>query len=62
GSETFWLLLRRLAKVTRRKGGTDISNTSDNGYSPDPIPSRVRPTASVERDPAASHGLVSSYK
>ncbi|WP_206663000.1 hypothetical protein, partial [Pseudomonas sp. Sample_9] len=26
--------LRRLKKVTRRKGGTVISNTRKNGYSP----------------------------
>ena len=30
----FWLLFRRLEKVTRRKGGTASSNTRSNGYSP----------------------------
>src|SRR6188768_553423 len=33
-AQTFWLLLGRLPKVTRRKGGTLISNTRSNGYPP----------------------------
>ncbi len=40
-AKTFWLLwagpaFRRLPKVTRRKGGTVISDTKKNGYSPQP--------------------------
>jgi hypothetical protein len=33
GAQTFWLLLGRLPKVTRRKGGTISRNTQNNGYS-----------------------------
>ncbi|MCO7628813.1 hypothetical protein NJC08_20525, partial [Pseudomonas fluorescens] len=31
-SKPFWLLFRRLEKVTRRKGGTIISRYRSNGY------------------------------
>ena len=34
-SKRFWLLLRRLSKVTRRKGGTLRSRYRSNGYVPD---------------------------
>ena len=33
-AETFWLLLGRLPKVTRRKGGTPRSRYRSNGYTP----------------------------
>ncbi|WP_218569168.1 hypothetical protein, partial [Pseudomonas sp. B10] len=32
----FWLLFRRLEKVTRRKGGTPRSRYRSNGYTPTP--------------------------
>ena len=32
GAQTFWLLLGRLPKVTRRKGGTVSSHHRSNGY------------------------------
>jgi len=32
GAGPFWLLFRLLEKVTRRKGGTNVSHIRDNGY------------------------------
>jgi len=34
GAQPFWLLFRRLEKVTRRKGGTLRSRYRSNGYTP----------------------------
>ena len=34
GAKTFWLLLGRLPKVTRRKGGTLSRRYRSNGYVP----------------------------
>ncbi|CAI8798013.1 hypothetical protein EMIT048CA2_10074 [Pseudomonas chlororaphis] len=36
--KTFWLLLGRLPKVTRRKGGTLSSRYRSNGYTPNLTP------------------------
>ena len=36
--QPFWLLFRRLEKVTRRKGGTLSSRYRSNGYAPTPPP------------------------
>ena len=39
-SKTFWLLLGRLPKVTRRKGGTISGRYRSNGYTPKKTDSR----------------------
>ncbi|MCG6575328.1 hypothetical protein EGM97_11505 [Pseudomonas sp. AF32] len=36
GAKTFWLLLGRLPKVTRRKGGTSSGRYRSNGSTPSP--------------------------
>ncbi|WP_207252754.1 hypothetical protein, partial [Pseudomonas sp. GW458-11-26-14-LB4] len=36
GAQPFWLLFRRLEKVTRRKGGTLRIRYRSNGYTPNP--------------------------
>ena len=41
--QPFWLLLGRLPKVTRRKGGTLISNTRSTGYAHNPKPQTPNP-------------------
>ena len=43
-AQTFWLLLGRLPKVTRRKGGTIGSRYRSNGYTPIPIQLTQIPT------------------
>ncbi|BBP71758.1 hypothetical protein PHLH6_37620 [Pseudomonas sp. Seg1] len=40
----FWLLFRRLEKVTRRKGGTLISHTHSNGSTNNHPPNKKAPT------------------
>ena len=34
GAQPFWLLFRRLEKVTRRKGETASGSSRSNGYTP----------------------------
>ena len=49
GAKPFGLPFRRLEKVTRRKGGTLISNTRSNGYAPTPNPKKtIRQVHSVQ--------------
>ena len=50
-AQTFWLLLGRLPKVTRRKGGTIISHPRSNGYKPKP-----------KKKPLKKEGLFSNSK
>ena len=54
GAQTFWLLLGRLPKVTRRKGGTLSSRYRSNGYVPG-NPSRPRHS---HREQARSHNWI----
>ena len=44
GAQTFWLLLGRLPKVTRRQGGTLSSHHKNNGY--------VHQQTAIARNPA----------
>ncbi|WP_238552716.1 hypothetical protein, partial [Pseudomonas sp. GM80] len=39
-SKPFWLLFRRLEKVTRRQGGTLSRRYRSNGYPPNPSPKK----------------------
>ena len=49
----FWLLLRRLSKVTRRQGGTLSRPHRSNGYSPNQ-PEHGRPKGRQEQRPQKS--------
>ncbi|WP_417696227.1 hypothetical protein, partial [Pseudomonas sp.] len=54
--KTFWLLLGRLPKVTRRKGGTISRHYHSNGY----VPNQQNPgrLSGRHREQARSHSLI----
>ncbi len=54
GAKTFWLLLGRLPKVTRRKGGTASRHYRSNGYTP------IRPNPNQEPNNSALTNLACS--
>ncbi|MGY2281510.1 hypothetical protein ACW9H0_28275, partial [Pseudomonas monsensis] len=66
----FWLLFRRLEKVTRRKGGTPISNTHTNGYTHNPPkawPAQRPPRFTAQKkaptnEPGLSHDSSSKHQ
>ncbi|WP_455930574.1 hypothetical protein, partial [Pseudomonas fluorescens] len=55
GAQTFWLLLGRLPKVTRRKGGTLSSRDRSNGYV-------LPPNPNIRIDAYDDHRQTSSHK
>ena len=59
-AQTFWLLLGRLPKVTRRKGGTLIRHHQKTRYSPKTTQNMVGPEAAIAGKPAPTNSALFS--